>query len=75
MTVQPFEIVLRPEVTPICWKSYRISHDYIPTVKKDLYGSVALGFLNRIENESEWDDMCFVHSNKNGMVRLFACFR
>ena len=48
-TVQTVEIYLKPEVMPLHEKVYRNSHAYIPTVKKDLDGSVALGFLNIFE--------------------------
>ena len=40
-------------------------------MKKDLDRLVELGYLKIFKIDSEWDDTCFVHSNKNGMVRLF----
>ena len=65
---------MKPEVMPLHGESYRIYNAYKPTVKKYLYGSVALGFLNRFVIESEWPDIYFVHYNKNGMVRLLSYF-
>ena len=59
---------------PLHGESYRTYNAYIPTVKKDLDGSVALGFLNWFEIESEWPDTYFVYSNKNEMVRLHSYF-
>ena len=43
-------------------------------MKKDLDGSVALGFLIIFEIESEWPDTYFVYFNVNGMVRLHSYF-